>query len=690
MSQSNNKPKKASIFSKEIMFPAMGQSFVKLNPKDLIRNPVMFCVFVVTILCSIYLIDEIIKAETFSLTLQITLWLWFTIIFANFAEAVAEGKGKAQAQSLKETKSKLKAKKISAIETKDNFLEVAAESLKIGDLIVISQGDLVPSDGDVIFGIATIDESAITGESAPVIREAGGDKSAVTAGTQIISDEIIVKVTANPGESFLDRMISLVENAKRQKTPNEIALTILLSGLTLIFIVTVFSIYGLISYSNTTLSVVLLVALFITLIPTTIAGLLSAIGISGMDRLLKANVIALSGRAVESSGNIDVLLLDKTGTITLGNRFAEEFIVNEGISEKELAYASWLSSLSDKTPEGRSIVKLAEKKFQFDAKTINLSNIEFIPFSAYTRTSGVLIKKDQKITEIKKGASSAIEKYIFEKTKQRFSQSLEKSIEFISEKGGTPLVVIQNDRVLGVIYLKDVIKPGIKEKFIELCQMGIKTVMITGDNPLTAAAIAAEAGVDDFVSEASPEEKLAYIQKVQKEGKMVAMCGDGTNDAPALAQADVGVAMATGTQAAREAGNMVDLDSDPKKLIDIIKIGKQILMTRGALTTFSITNDIAKYFAIIPALFIGAYPKLEALNIMRLSSPSSAILSAVIFNAIIIIFLIPMALKGVKNLKGSASVLLRRNLYLYGVGGIVVPFIGIKIIDILIQFLHLA
>ncbi|MDA0910676.1 MAG: potassium-transporting ATPase subunit KdpB [Proteobacteria bacterium] len=672
-----------SIFSKALIMPAMKAAFIKCNPKEMYRNPVMFCVYVVTILCSLYLIQAFVSGKEIGFTLQITLWLWITLLFANFAESIAEGKGKAQADSLRATKSQLSAKRYN----ESGELEVlAAELLRAGDIVLVQTDDFMPADGEVIEGIATIDESAITGESQPVVREAGSDSSAVTAGTKVISDEIKVRVTSNPGESFLDKMIALVENAKRLKTPNEIALTILLSGLTLIFIVAVCALYGMAQFSQVTLSVVVLIALFVTLIPTTIAGLLSAIGISGMDRLMKANVVALSGRAVEASGNIDVLLLDKTGTITLGNRFATEFLVINGVSERDLAYAAWLSSLADETPEGKSIVKLAEKRFGFKREDIDLAHAQMISFSAYTRMSGI----DYNALNIRKGAVSAITKHLGNHSPDTVSHSFNLMVERIAEEGGTPLAVCQNNELLGVIYLKDVIKPAIKEKFDELRKMGIKTVMITGDNPLTAAAIAAEAGVDDFIAQASPQDKLDYIKKVQKEGKTVAMCGDGTNDAPALAQADVGVAMASGTTAAREAGNMVDLDSDPKKLIDIVRIGKQILVTRGALTTFSITNDVAKYFAIIPALFVVSFPSLNALNIMHLHSPMSAILSAVIFNALIIVFLIPMALIGVKNVSVSAHKLLQHNLLLYGLGGILVPFIGIKLIDMIITAIGLV
>ncbi|APA83894.1 potassium-transporting ATPase subunit KdpB [Francisella tularensis] len=675
--------KSPNLLSKELVVPAIKKSFTKYDPRQMIKNPVMFCVEVVTILCTLYLVSEIIQGQNIGFTLQVVIWLWFTILFANFAEGIAEGRGKAQADTLKAAKSKLFALRI---EEDGSVTKVDAESLKIGDTVIVEANTLIPCDGDVIEGMATIDESAITGESEPVVKEAGSDNSAVTTGTKVLSDSIKVRVTSNPGESFLDKMIDLVEGAKRLKSPNEIALTILLSGLTLIFIFAICSLYGMAMYSNTVLSAVVLIALFVTLIPTTIAGLLSAIGISGMDRLLKFNVVALSGRAVESSGNIDLLLLDKTGTITLGNRFATDFIPLGATSPEELAYAAWLSSLVDETPEGKSIVKLAEQRFNFNSKDVDISQAEIIPFSAYTRMSGI----DYQGLEVRKGAISSIENYLKDKLDSSLINMFRKVTEQISEQGGTPLAVAQKDKLLGVIHLKDIIKPRIKERFEELRKMGVQTVMITGDNPLTAAAIAAEAGVDDFVAQASPQDKLDFIIKAQKEGKTVAMCGDGTNDAPALAQADVGIAMATGTSAAREAGNMVDLDSDPKKIIEIVKIGKQILVTRGALTTFSITNDIAKYFVVIPALFVNAFPSLGALNFMGLHSSTSAILSAVIFNALIIIFLIPMALVGVKNVVASSQTLLRRNLLYYGVGGAIVPFIGIKLIDMLITAMHLV
>lgn len=670
-----------SLFSRDILQPAIIGAFTKLNPLALIKNPVMFCVEIIALLAIFVLVGNIITHTDISFTLQITIWLWITLLFANFAEAVAEGKGKAQAASLRQAKSNITAKKI----TDKNSLQyeiVAGENLDIDELVLVQPGDIIPGDGDIIEGMASIDESAITGESAPVIRESGGDKCAVTAGTKVISDQIIVKITSKPGDGFLDKMISLVEGATRKKTPNEIALSILLAGTTLIFIVATCSLEGFAHYNNISISLIILLALFVTLIPTTIAGLLSAVGISGMDRLLRANVIALSGRAVEAAGNVDTLLLDKTGTITLGNRFATEFLPVRGVKEHDLAIAAFLSSLSDETPEGRSIVKLAKEKFHFDHAQFPMHEASFVPFSAYTRMSGVDIANKA----IRKGAVSAITKYAAEQ-QQSVPPDLDDIVYGISKFGGTPLVVCENAKILGVVHLKDVVKSGIRERFAELREMGIRTVMITGDNAITAAAIAAEAGVDDFLAQATPETKLNLIKQEQTQGKMVAMCGDGTNDAPALAQADVGLAMATGTTAAREAGNMVDMDSNPTKLIDIVRIGKQILITRGALTTFSVTNDIAKYFAIIPALFVGIYPQLNRLNIMHLHSAQSAMLSAVIFNAIIIIFLIPMALKGVRYQIGSAANLLKRNLLFYGLGGIIVPFLGIKIIDLLICFL---
>jgi len=609
------------------------------------------------------------------------------VIFANFAEAVAEGRGKAQADSLRKTKTETMAKKVAAIDAK-SWTMVPAASLRHDDLVVVEIGDVIPGDGDVVVGIATVDESAITGESAPVIRESGGDRSAVTGGTRVVSDRIVVRITADPGESFLDRMIALVEGAKRQKTPNEIALTILLVGLTMIFLIVCVTLPAFATFSQANLPVVFLIALLVSLIPTTIGGLLSAIGIAGMDRLVKFNVIAKSGRAVEAAGDIDVLLLDKTGTITLGNRQAAEFIPLPSVNERELAEAAFMASLTDETPEGKSIVALAKKRFGFNDPA-SLDGMRFLEFTAQTRMSGVDIGEDV----IRKGASDSLLKWVTDwpgNSAMGTPRDLNQAVERVGKAGGTPLVVAKNGRLLGVIYLKDIIKPGIHERFQILRKMGIRTVMITGDNPLTAAAIAAEAGVDDFLAEATPERKLALIREEQGKGRLVAMCGDGSNDAPALAQADVGVAMNTGTQAAREAGNMVDLESDPTKLIEIVMIGKQLLMSRGSLTTFSIANDVAKYFAIIPALFIASYPQLQALNIMRLASPQSAVLSAIIFNALIIIALIPLALKGVTYRPAGAEVLLRRNLLIYGLGGLIVPFIGIKIVDLIVGLLGLA
>ncbi|NFV78933.1 potassium-transporting ATPase subunit KdpB [Magnetospirillum aberrantis] len=680
-----HRPKELSLFDAAILGQAARDAVVKLDPRQLIKNPVMFATGLVAVLSTALTIRDA-GSEHFAVMVQISAWLWFTVLFANFAEAIAEGRGKAQAAALRGTKSSAVAKKVASVEARD-FQTLPAEKLKAGDLVVCEAGDVIPGDGDVVAGIATVDESAITGESAPVIRESGGDRSAVTGGTRVVSDRIVVQITTNPGESFLDRMIALVEGAKRQKTPNEIALTILLVGMSLIFLIVVATLPGWASYSGTAIPMVFLIALFVTLIPTTIGGLLSAIGIAGMDRLVKFNVISKSGRSVEAAGDIDVLLLDKTGTITLGARQAAEFLPLSNVNERDLAEAAYLSSLADDTPEGKSIIALAKSRFGLTEPKNGA--MTFIPFSAHTRMSGV----DFEGTEIRKGASDSITAYVAEKagrTPGGIPKELVLAVERVAKVGGTPLVVAKGDRLLGVIHLKDIIKPGIRERFATLRAMGIKTVMITGDNPLTAAAIAAEAGVDDFLAEATPEKKLELIRDYQKGGRLVAMCGDGSNDAPALAQADVGVAMNTGTQAAREAGNMVDLDSDPTKLIEIVMIGKQLLMSRGSLTTFSIANDVAKYFAIIPALFLASYPQLQALNVMNLASPQSAILSAIIFNALIIIALIPLALKGVKYRPASAETLLRRNLLVYGVGGLAVPFIGIKVIDVLVATLGLA
>ena len=672
-----------SLFAPQIIWPAMGEALRKLNPKSLVRNPVIFTTAMVS-LYSTYLVahEAAMQGPNFWVGLQITIWLWFTVLFANFAEAVAEGRGKARADAFRSTKSDALAKVLVSADNRDLFSMRPADELAPGTLIYVSVGDIIPTDAEVIEGVASIDESAITGESAPVIRESGGDRSSVTGGTRVVSDWLVLKVTASPGETFLDRMIALVEGAKRQKTPNEIALNILLAGLTLVFLFVVVTLPFFASWSGTEIPVIYLAALFITLIPTTIGGLLSAIGIAGMDRLVKANVIAKSGRAVEAAGDIDVLLLDKTGTITFGNRMADAFMPLPGVDEKTLAEAAFLSSLSDETPEGKSIVDLAQKKFGFDKNTLPKGAVA-IAFTAQTRMSGVDLPKGAKI---RKGASDAIQRLAGGVA----NPALEAIVRRIASSGGTPLVVARDGQPLGVIHLKDIVKPAIKERFAELRKMGIRTVMITGDNPLTAAAIAAEAGVDDFLAEATPENKLELIRKEQSDGRLVAMCGDGSNDAPALAQADVGVAMNSGTPAAKEAGNLIDLDSDPTKLIEIVMVGKQLLMSRGALTTFSIANDVAKYFAILPALFITAYPGLKVLDVMHLGTPQSAILSATIFNALVIVALIPIALKGVKYKPAPATELLTRNLLLYGVGGLIVPFIGIKAIDLVVKFLHLA
>lgn len=678
-------------FDKKLLLTAIKDSFIKLNPKLEIKNPVMFIVFIGAIITTL-----ITFSQFTAFNVQISIWLWFTVLFANFSEAVAEGRGKAQAEALKKMRTNTYARLINGKDEK----KILSSELKVDDLVVCETGDLIPSDGEVVEGIASVDESAITGESAPVIRESGGDRSAVTGGTKVISDKIIVKITAEQGNSFLDKMIALVEGAKRQKTPNEIALTILLSGMTIIFLLAVitlkpFELFALHASGNpiSTLTVPVLISLLVCLIPTTIGGLLSAIGISGIDRLTKRNVIAKSGKAVEAAGDVDVLLLDKTGTITLGNRMATEFIPAPGINDIRLAEVAQLSSLSDETPEGRSIVVLAKEQFGIRGRHLEEHSITFVPFSAQTKMSGIDITLDGVTKEVRKGAAESIKKYILEKGGV-YPEEINKAVESIAMEGGTPLVVTENFEVLGVIRLKDVVKGGIKERFEQLRKMGIKTVMITGDNPMTAVAIAAEAGVDDFIAEATPEMKLQRIKDEQANGKLVAMIGDGTNDAPALAQADVGVAMNSGTQAAREAGNMVDLDSNPTKLIDVVEIGKQLLMTRGALTTFSIANDVAKYFAILPAIFGSVYALhgsgvLSKLNIMGLVSPESAILSSVIFNALIIVALIPLALKGVKYQAKSASSVLKRNIFIYGLGGLLIPFIGIKLIDIIINFLKL-
>ncbi|WGF87966.1 potassium-transporting ATPase subunit KdpB [Marinivivus vitaminiproducens] len=677
-----------SLFDPAILVPAVGASFKKLDPRHMIRNPVMFVVEVVAALVTVLFLRDLLSGGSdLAFQLQIILWLWFTLIFANLAEAVAEGRGKAQAASLRQTQSEITAKLL-ADPAGERWVTTPALELQPGDVVLVEAGDLVPSDGEVIEGVASVNEAAITGESAPVIRESGGDRSAVTGGTQVISDRIKVRITAAQGSTFLDRMIGLVEGAERQKTPNEIALNILLAGMTLIFVLAVATIPSFASYAGGAIPIVILVALFVTLIPTTIGALLSAIGIAGMDRLVRFNVLAMSGRAVEAAGDVDTLLLDKTGTITLGNRVATEFIPLPGVSEQELADAAQLASLSDETPEGRSVVVLAKEKYGIRGRDMTGLNAHFVPFSAETRMSGV----DLDGRRIRKGAADAMRAFAQEAPtgSRPVPPELDQAVERIARAGGTPLVVADGARLLGVIHLKDIVKGGIRERFANLRAMGIRTVMITGDNALTAAAIAAEAGVDDFLAQATPEAKLGLIREEQARGKLVAMCGDGTNDAPALAQADVGVAMNTGTVAAREAGNMVDLDSDPTKLIEIVAIGKQLLMTRGALTTFSIANDVAKYFAIIPAMFLALYPQLGALNVMGLATPQSAILSAIIFNALVIVALIPLALRGVSYRAVGAGALLRRNLLIYGLGGLIVPFIGIKLIDIAVSTIGLA
>ncbi len=677
-----------SSWNLTILKSAIISSFLKLSPLHQLRNPVMFSVYVGSILTSALFVQALMghgEAPTYFI-LAITFWLWLTLLFANFSEAMAEGRGKAQASALRKARREIQAKKLSKAERHAKITLVQSDKLQEGDIVLVEAGDFIPSDGEVIEGIASINESAITGESAPVIRESGGDRNAVTGGTQILSDWLIIRVTANPGETFIDQMIALVEGAKRQKTPNELALTILLAGLTIVFLLACstllpFSIYG-VSAEGTgkVVSVTVLIALFVCLAPTTIAGLLSAIGIAGMDRMIQSNVIALSGRAIEAAGDIDTLILDKTGTITLGNRQATEFIPADGVSMEQLADAAQLSSLADETPEGRSIVILAKEKYGLRGREISELNATFIPFTAQTRMSGANLGGRQ----IRKGAVEAIEKYLKEMN-GTFPASMQEKITTIARKGGTPLIVADGINVLGVIHLKDIVKGGIRERFSELRKMGIKTIMVTGDNPLTAAAIAAEAGVDDFLANATPEDKLKLIRKLQAEGHLVAMTGDGTNDAPALAQADVAVAMNTGTQAAKEAGNLVDLDSNPTKLIEVVEIGKQLLMTRGALTTFSIANDLAKYFAIIPAAFATTYPILNKLNIMHLATPESAILSTVIFNAFIIILLLPLALRGVRYQRRSAARILQSNVIIYGIGGLIVPFVGIKCIDLLIS-----
>jgi K+-transporting ATPase ATPase B chain len=690
-----------AVLDPKIVVPAIGAAFRKLDPRVMAKNPVMFVVEVVAALTTvIFLRDLVTGGSGLAFTFQIILWLWFTVLFANFAEAVAEGRGKAQAETLKKTRTETQAKLLTG--TDRVYRLVPSVSLKVGDVVLVEAGDPIPSDGEVIEGVASVNEAAITGESAPVIRESGGDRSAVTGGTQVLSDWIRVRITAAQGSTFIDRMIRLVEGAERQKTPNEIALNILLAGLTIVFVFAAVTIPSYAAYAGGSVSVVVLVALFVTLIPTTIGALLSAIGIAGMDRLVRFNVLAMSGRAVEAAGDVDTLLLDKTGTITLGNRQATAFRPITGVTEQELADAAQLASLADETPEGRSIVVLAKEKYGIRGRDMAELGATFVPFTAQTRMSGA----DAHGSSVRKGAVDAILNYVNGGATRAVASGnvvralatavsdIEREVQFIADEiaksGGTPLAVARDGKLLGVIHLKDIVKGGIRERFAELRRMGIRTVMITGDNPMTAAAIAAEAGVDDFLAQATPEDKLKLIRDEQAKGKLVAMCGDGTNDAPALAQADVGVAMNTGTQAAREAGNMVDLDSNPTKLIEVVEIGKQLLMTRGALTTFSIANDVAKYFAIIPAMFLAFYPQLGVLNVMHLASPQSAILSAIIFNALIIIALIPLALKGVAYRPIGAGALLSRNLLVYGLGGIIIPFAGIKAIDLVVAALHLA
>jgi len=690
------KTQKTGLLDKKLLIEALKMSFVKLRPSLQIKNPVIFIVAIGAALTTIIVVKDVITGGFSSFNLQIAFWLWITVLFANFSEAIAEGRGKAQAESLRSNRSQTKARLLKS--GKEEI--VPADSLKKDDVVVCEKGDVIPSDGEIIEGIATVDESAITGESAPVIRESGGDRDAVTGGTKVLSDRIVIKITSDAGNTFIDRMIALVEGAKRQKTPNEIALTVLLAGLSIIFILAVATLPAFFGYSlrasglpqSQNLSLPVLIALLVCLIPTTIGGLLSAIGISGMDRLMKRNVIATSGRAIEAAGDVDVLLLDKTGTITLGSRMATDFIPAEGVSVNEIADAAQLSSLSDETPEGRSVVVLAKEKFNIRGRDLTSMEANFIPFTAQSRMSGVDITTGGQIQKIRKGSVNAIRSFILNNN-GFFPGNVEEKANELSHQGATPLIVAKDNKVLGIIHLKDIVKGGIKERFAQLREMGIQTVMITGDNPLTAAAIAAEAGVDDFLAEAKPEDKLKKIREEQAKGRLVGMIGDGTNDAPALAQSDVGIAMSSGTQAAREAGNMVDLDSNPTKLIEVVEVGKQLLMTRGALTTFSIANDVAKYFAIIPAIAITLYAgvsgkgALSVLNIMNLSSPESAILSAIIFNALIIVFLIPLALRGVKYRAEPPSKSLLRNLGIFGLGGIITPFIGIKLIDMILKFI---
>jgi potassium-transporting ATPase ATP-binding subunit len=672
--------KQKAVWEWKIVKRALWDSVLKLNPRKMMSNPVMFVVEIGSVITTVLLFKH---GGAFKFNLQITLWLWFTVLFANFAEAMAEGRGKAQADTLRKARSETVA---NLLKSNGVIEQIPSSKLKAGDLVLVSTGEFIPSDGEITEGVASVDESAITGESAPVIREAGGDRSAVTGGTRVLSDHIKVRITSNPGETFLDRMIALVEGAERQKTPNEIALNILLAGLTIVFLLAVVTLQPFAIYSGSPQTVFVLVSLLVCLIPTTIGGLLSAIGIAGMDRLIQHNVLAMSGRAVEAAGDVNTLLLDKTGTITLGNRQASRFICAPGVTEKELADAAQLSSLADETPEGRSIVVLAKERYGLRGRELGSHEAVFVPFSANTRMSGV----DLNGFQIRKGAAESIIAFVAQKG-GKFPNEVRTTVEEIARSGGTPLVVAERTRgALGVIELKDIVKGGIRDRFNQLRAMGIRTVMITGDNPLTAAAIAREAGVDDFLAQATPKDKMDLIRREQADGKLVAMTGDGTNDAPALAQADVGVAMNTGTQAAKEAGNMVDLDSNPTKLIEVVEIGKQLLMTRGSLTTFSIANDVAKYFAIIPAMFAGTFPVLNALNIMHLQTPESAILSAVIFNALIIIALIPLALRGVKYRPMGAAILLRNNLAVYGLGGMIIPFIGIKFIDMIITRIGLA
>lgn len=686
-----------TLFDSALIGPAIVDAFKKLDPRTQWRSPVMFVVYVGSIITTLLAIQALNgQGEApFGFIAAVAVWLWFTVLFANFAEALAEGRSKAQAASLRALKQTVMAKKMQTPKYGTSWLPTLATDLRKGMTVLVEAGDVIPADGEVTAGVASVDESAITGESAPVIRESGGDFSAVTGGTRVLSDWLLVRVSVNPGEAFIDRMIAMVEGAKRQKTPNEIALTILLVALSIVFLIVTVTLlpYSLFSVaaagSGTPVTITVLIALLVCLIPTTIGGLLSAIGVAGMSRMMQANVIATSGRAVEAAGDVDVLLLDKTGTITLGNRQASTFVPAPGVTELQLADAAQLASLADETPEGRSIVVLAKQKFNIREREMASLHATFVPFTAQTRMSGVDIPGEQQVRQLRKGAADSMKKYV-EALGQPYPVEVSRAVDDIARRGSTPLVVVDDGRVMGVVELKDIVKGGIKERFAELRRMGIKTVMITGDNKLTAAAIAAEAGVDDFLAEATPEDKLKLIRSYQSEGRLVAMTGDGTNDAPALAQADVAVAMNSGTQAAKEAGNMVDLDSNPTKLLEIVEIGKQMLMTRGSLTTFSISNDIAKYFAIIPAAFVGTYPQLKALDIMHLSSPASAIMSAVIFNALIIVVLIPLALKGVQYRAIGAASLLRRNLLIYGLGGIILPFIGIKLIDMLLSALNLV